>query len=184
MKKLEIVGYRRANLGKNTAKELRAEGYVPAVLYGGQEQVHFYAPTILFNDLLYTPDAYMVTLNIEGTEYKALLQDTQFHPVNDSLLHADFLAVTDKPVKVEIPIKFTGVSPGVLKGGKFTTRLRKLTLRGRAEDMPESVEVDISEMDLGKSIRVSEVRLEGVKILNATSLPVATIEIPRSLRGK
>ncbi|MFT4033254.1 MAG: 50S ribosomal protein L25, partial [Siphonobacter sp.] len=101
MKQLEIVGYKRANLGKKESKDLRIEGYVPAVVYGGAEQIHFYAPTILFRDLLFTPDAYEVTLNIEGDIHKAILQDTQFHPVNDSLLHADFLEITGKPIKVE-----------------------------------------------------------------------------------
>ncbi|PQA59903.1 50S ribosomal protein L25/general stress protein Ctc [Siphonobacter curvatus] len=184
MKKLEIVGFKRANLGKKESKDLRAEGLIPSVLYGGGEQIHFSAPTILFRDLLYTPDAYEVTLNIEGEIRKAILQDTQFHPVNDSLLHADFLEITDKPIKVNVPVKFVGNSPGVIKGGKLVQKLRKITLRGQAENIPDFVEVSIEGLDLGKSVRVAEVNVENVEILNARSLPIATIDIPRSLRGK
>lgn len=184
MKKLEIVGFKRANLGKKESKDLRAEANIPAVLYGGANQVHFYAPAILFRDLLFTPDAYEVTLNIEGDIYRAILQDTQFHPVNDSLLHADFLEITDKPIKVNVPLKFVGNSPGVQKGGKLVQKLRKITLRGAAENIPDAVEINISHLDLGKSVRVNEVKVENVEILNALSLPIATIDIPRSLRGK
>jgi len=184
MKKLEIVGFKRANLGKKGSKDLRAEGYIPSVVYGGGEQLHFYAPTILFRDLLFTPEAYEVTLNIEGEIRKAILQDTQFHPVNDSLLHADFLEITDKPIKVNVPVKFVGNSPGVIKGGKLVQKLRKVTLRGLADNIPDFVEVSIEGLDLGKSVRVSDIKVENVEILNALSLPVGTIDIPRSLRGK
>lgn len=93
MKSIEIVGFKRANLGKVESQNLRAQGYVPSVLYGGDEQVHFYAPTMLFRELLFTPDIFNVTLNIEGTEYNAILQETQYHPVNDALIHADFLQI-------------------------------------------------------------------------------------------
>jgi large subunit ribosomal protein L25 len=185
MKQLEIVGYKRANLGKKASKDLRAEAQVPCVLYGGTEQVHFYAPMILFRDLLYTPDAYEVTLNIEGTTYKAILQETQFHPVSETILHVDFLEIIPgKPVTVEVPLKFEGNSPGVQKGGKLTQKLRKVKLKGEAASIPDYVRVDISDMDLGKSLKVNQLKVEGVSILNNPSLPVATIEVPRSLRGK
>jgi large subunit ribosomal protein L25 len=184
MKKLEIVGYKRANLGKKSAKDLRAETYVPAVLYGGTDQVHFYAPAILFRELIYTPDAYEVTLNIEGTEYRAILQETQFHPVNDQLLHADFLEITDKPIKIQVPLRFVGNSPGVLKGGKLVQKIQKLKVKGPADAIPDFIEVSIEGLDLGKSVKVSELKAEGFEILNPKANPVATIDIPRSLRGK
>lgn len=185
MKKLEIVGYKRANLGKKASRDFRAEGYVPGVLYGGAQQVHFYAPSILFRDLLYTPDVYEVELNIEGDIFRAILQDTQFHPVNDVLIHADFLEVNDdKKVKVNVPIKFVGTSPGVLKGGKLVQKLRKITLKGTVNNIPEFVEVNISHLDLGKSVKVAEINVENCVILNPKSNPIATIDIPRSLRGK
>ena len=185
MKQLEIVGFKRANLGKNDAKAIRAEGNVPCVLYGGASQVNFHVPVILFRDLLGTPDAYEVTLNIEGDEYKAILQDTQFHPVNDMLLHADFLEIVDgKPLKVEVPIRFIGTAPGVQKGGKIIQKLRKLKLKGSADAIPDYVDVDVSSLDLGKTIKVAQVELEGVEILDSPANPIASIEIPRSMRGK
>lgn len=185
MKQLEIVGYKRANLGKKASKDLRAEAQVPCVLYGGTEQVHFYSPMILFRDLLYTPDVYEVTVNVEGTIYKAILQDAQFHPVNEMILHVDFLEIIEgKPLTVEVPLKFEGISPGVLKGGKLVQKLRKVKMRGMASDIPDYVHVDITDMDLGKSVKVSQLKVENVTVLNNPSLPVATVDIPRALRGK
>jgi large subunit ribosomal protein L25 len=185
MKKHEIVGYKRANLGRTESATLRAEGYIPSVLYGNGEQVHFYAPTILFRQLLSTPDAYEVTLNIEGDEYKAILQETQFHPVSDMLLHADFLQIVDgKPLKIEVPVRFVGTAPGVQKGGKLVQKIRKLKLKGTAENIPDYVDVDINNLDLGKTIKVGQVTVEGVEILDSPSNPIASIEIPRSMRGK
>lgn len=130
MKNLEIIGYKRANLGKKGSKDLRAEGQVPCVLYGGKEQVHFYTPMILFKQLLYTPNVYQVDLNIEGVQYKAILQDAQFHAVNETIEHVDFLELDEnKPVRMEVPVRFTGVAPGVQKGGKLISKLRKVQIK-------------------------------------------------------
>lgn len=184
MKKLEIVGFKRANLGKVEAQELRSQGYVPSVLYGGSEQVHFYAPAMLFRELLFTPDIYNVTLNIEGTLYNAILQEKQFHPVNDALIHADFLQIIEgKEIKVDVPVKLTGTSPGVMKGGKMNQKLRKLRVQGLAENIPDYVEVDVTDLDLGKSVKVGAVTPEKYQILTAVSNPIASVEIPRALRG-
>jgi large subunit ribosomal protein L25 len=185
MKKTEIVGFKRANLGRTASQALRAEGNVPCVLYGGTEQVSFHTPAYLFRPLLNTPDFYEVNLNIEGTEYTAILQETQFHPVNDQLIHADFLLITpDKVIKVEVPIKLQGLSVGQQKGGKLVQMLRKLRIQGPAKNIPEEVTLNIEELDLGKSIKVSAIELEGVKILDPVANPVATVTIPRSLRGQ
>jgi large subunit ribosomal protein L25 len=185
MKKHEIVGYNRANLGKTESKALRTEGYVPGVIYGGKSQVHFYAPAILFRQLLTSPEAYEVTLNIEGDEYVGILQDTQFHPVNDQLIHADFLEIVEgKDIKVEVPIRFVGTAPGVQKGGKLIQKMRKLKLRGAVDRIPDFVDVNVADLDLGKTIKVGAVTLEGVEILDGPLLPIASIEIPRSMRGK
>ena len=185
MKQHEIVGYQRANLGKTESKALRIEGNVPCVLYGGKTQVHFYSPAILFRKLLTTPDAYEVTLNIEGDEYKAILQDTQFHPVNDQILHADFLEIVEgKDIRVDVPIRFSGTSPGVQQGGKLIQKMRKLKLRGAYDMIPDYVDVNISGLELGKTVKVSAIQVEGVEILDSLALPIATIEIPRSMRGK
>ncbi len=184
MKKVEIVGYKRADLGKTTAQKLRAEGYVPSVLYGGAEQVHFYVPAILFRPLLFTPDIYEVTLNIEGSIHKAILQDTQFHPVNDALIHSDFLEIIDgKPVTVDVPIKLTGTSEGVIKGGKLNQKLRKLRVRGLAQDIPDYVELDVTSLGLGKSLKVEAVKAGEFEVLSSRNIPVVSIDIPRALRG-
>ncbi|HEY0110639.1 MAG TPA: 50S ribosomal protein L25/general stress protein Ctc [Fibrella sp.] len=183
MKKIEIVGYQRANLGRTESQAIRAEGNVPCVLYGGAEQVHFTVPGILFRPLLFTPDVFDITLNIEGAEYRAVLQETQFHPVNDSLIHADFLLVTDKPVKVAVPVRLVGNAPGVQKGGKLVTRIRKLRVRGPVDSIPEYIDVDVSKLDLGKVVRVGQIVVNGIDMLEEAANPVASIEIPRALRG-
>jgi large subunit ribosomal protein L25 len=184
MKTHEIVGFKRANLGKVQSQELRSQGYVPSVLYGGTEQVHFYAPAMLFRQLLFTPDIYNVTLNIEGTIYNAILQDKQFHPVNDALIHADFLQIVEgKEIKVDVPVKLVGTSPGVMKGGKMNQKLRKLRVQGLAENIPDYVEVSVTDLDLGKSVKVGAVTPEKYQILTAVSNPIASVEIPRALRG-
>jgi len=184
MKQIEIVGYQRANLGRAESQAIRAEGNVPCVLYGGDSQVHFYAPAILFRQLLYTPNVFEVLLNIEGTEYRAVLQEAQFHPVSDVLLHVDFLEVMPgKPVKLAVPVRLVGTAPGVQKGGKLVTRVRKLRVKGTIENIPEFIDVDVTGLDLGKSVRVGQIPVSNIEMLEQASNPVASIEIPRALRG-
>lgn len=185
MKSTEIVGFKRANLGKQEARTLRLEAMVPCVLYGGAEQVHFSAPMYLFRDLLFTPDVYNVTLNIEGTTYQAILQDVQYHPVSDIILHADFLLIQEgKEIKVEVPVRFIGTAVGVSKGGKLVQKLHKIKVQGMADSIPDYVDVPVADLDLGKSVKVGHLKVEGFKILNNTSLPIAGVEIPRALRGQ
>ena len=183
MKSLEIIGFKRANLGKKESKDLRAEAMVPCVLYGGASQVHFHAPMIMFRDLLYSPEAYQVNLNIEGDEYKAVVQASQFHPVNEMLLHVDFLELNEnKEVKMNIPVRFVGVSPGVLAGGKLVTKLRKLKIKALPANLPDFVEVNISDLELGKSVKVSKIEAKNYTILTNAASPVATVAIPRALK--
>jgi large subunit ribosomal protein L25 len=185
MKTIEIVGYKRANLGKTESKQLRLEGHVPSVLYGGEDQIHFYAPMILFRPLVYTPEAHFVSLNIEGTEYKAILQDIQFHPVSETIIHADFLLLKDgSAVKMDIPVHLVGTSPGVTRGGTLIHKRRTLRVKAMPKNMPDSIEVDISKLDFGRAIKVREVVLEGVEVLDPHQASIAVVEIPRALRGK
>ena len=180
MQTIEIIGYKRANLGKNESKKLREDGNVPCVIYGGDEQIHFHAPMILFRDLVYTPGANFVKLNIEGLEIDAILQDIQFHPVSEIILHADFLQLKDdKKIKMEIPVKIIGNSPGVQQGGKILMRIRKLSLMAYPKNMPSFVEVDISGLELGKSIKVEELLSEDYDILNSPLVSVVSVNIPR-----
>jgi large subunit ribosomal protein L25 len=185
MKTVEIIGFKRANLGKSVAKELRLDANVPCVLYGGKEQVHFTAPMILFRDLVYSPDAYFVDLNVEGQTYKAILQDIQFHPVSETILHADFLELKeDRLIKMEVPVRTEGVAPGVLKGGKLVVKQRKLKVKALPNNVPDEIVVSINNLDLGKTIKVGELTTENFTILNAPNIPVVAVDIPRALRGK
>jgi large subunit ribosomal protein L25 len=185
MKSVEILGFKREKTGKKNAKALRLDAQVPCVLYGGESEVHFHSPMIFFRDLVYTPNAHTVDLNIEGDEYKAILQDIQFHPVSEMILHADFLLLKeDKPVKVAVPVKFTGTAPGVQQGGKLVVKTKKLTIKALPKNLPDFITVDISGMELGKSIKVKDLMTEGFEILDAPSNPIVSIEIPRGLRGK
>ena len=180
MKTIEIIGYKRANLGKNESKKLRDEGNVPSVVYGGKEQIHFHSPMILFRDLIYTPGANFVKLNIEGEIKNAILQDIQFHPVSEIILHADFLELSEnKKIKMEIPVKFLGNSPGVLQGGKILTRIRKLSILAYPKNMPEFIEIDISHLELGKSVKVEDILSEQYEILNSPLVSVVSVNIPR-----
>ena len=180
METIEIIGYKRANLGKKNSNKLREEGNVPCVVYGGDEQIHFHAPMILFRDLVYTPGANFVKLNIEGIEKDVILQDIQFHPVSEVILHADFLELQDnKKVKMDIPVKIIGDSPGVQQGGKILIRIRKLSVMAYPKNMPEFVEVDISELQLGKSIKVEDILKEQYEILNSPLVSIVSVNIPR-----
>ena len=180
MKTIEIIGYKRANLGKNESKKLRDEGNVPSVVYGGKKQIHFHSPMILFRDLVYTPGANFVKLNIEGEIKNAILQDIQFHPVSEIILHADFLELSEnKKIKMEIPVKFLGNSPGVLQGGKILTRIRKLSILAYPKNMPEFIEIDISHLELGKSVKVEDILSEQYEILNSPLVSVVSVNIPR-----
>ena len=185
MKTVEIIGYKRANLGKTEAKRLRAEGYVPSVLYGGDAQVHFYAPMILFREIVYTDEAHFVNLNIEGDEYQAIIQDIQFHPVSEAIIHADFLQLfKGKNIKMEIPVHPVGTPPGIQQGGKLIKKLRFLSIRALPKNMPEYIDVDVSKLGLGKSVKVGELETDNYEILNSPLVTIMGIEVPRALRGK
>jgi large subunit ribosomal protein L25 len=187
MKSVEIIGFKRANLEKGDLNQIREEGNVPCVVYGPaiKEQIHFYTPAILFKDLVYTPDVHIVDLNVEGEKMKAVLKDTQFHPVSEMMLHADFLAFSpDKPIKFEIPVEIVGTAPGVQKGGKLEFKTRRVAVKGLAANLPDKIKADVSNLDLGKSVRVGDIKAEGYEILTSPNVTIATIGIPRALRGK
>ena len=184
MKTIEIIGYKRANLGKQEAKRLRKEANAPCVLYGGAEQIHLYTPMALLRDLVYTPSAHFVDLNVEGTTYKCILQDIQFHPVSEMILHVDFLQIfDDKQVKMHIPTALVGKAPGVTKGGSLVKKLRKLPVIAYPKHMPDRIEVDVSGLDLGQMVRVRDVKTVDYTILAVPGIPIASVEIPRALRS-
>jgi large subunit ribosomal protein L25 len=183
MKTIEIIGYKRANLGKSDAKRMREEGNVPCVVYGEEGQIHFYAPMILFRSLIYTPEVYFVNLNIEGEIFHCILQDVQFHPVSDIILHADFLILHDeKPIKMGIPVDFVGRAAGIQKGGKLQVKMRKILVKALPKNMPEKITIDITSMELGDAIKIKDVPVENFEILNNPRVTVATVTIPRLAR--
>lgn len=185
MKTIEIVGYKRANLGKTEAKNLRAEGHVPCVIYGGEEQIHFYAPAILFRELVYTSEAHFVKVNVEGAEYDCIIQDIQFHPVSEMIVHVDFLQwFTGKSIKMDIPVHLTGVSKGVSNGGTLIHKRRSLSIKALPKNMPEHIDLDITALDFGKAIKVSDVITDNFEILDTPQASIAVVEVPRALRGK
>jgi len=185
MKTLEIIGYNRANLGKKSSKDLRRDGNVPCVLYGGEKQVHFHSPMILFRELVYTPNIHKVLLNVEGEEFECILQDIQFHPVSEMIMHADFLQISgDKAIKMDVPVTYVGNSPGVMAGGKLVSKLKKLKVSALPANMPDFIQIDISSLQLGKSIKVNEIAVENYEILDSPRSPVASVELTRAQRGK
>ncbi|WP_420387052.1 50S ribosomal protein L25/general stress protein Ctc [Roseivirga sp.] len=185
MREVEVIGFKRANLGKSESNKLRAEGNVPGVLYGGDEQVHFYAPAIQFRPVLYTPEACFIKLNIEGTEYRAIVQETQWHPVSEALLHVDLLQLfTGKPIKMNIPVKATGNAIGVKNGGTLIVKNPRLAVKALPKDMPEVIEIDVTNLRIGKAIKVGELPTENFEFLTSPIVTVVNVAIPRALRGK
>jgi large subunit ribosomal protein L25 len=183
MKTVEIIGYKRANLGKADSQRLRDEGLVPCVLYGGDEQVHFYSPMILFRELVYTNEAHFVQINIEGAESKAILQEVQFHPVSEVILHADFLKIADeRKIKMSIPTRLVGQAPGVAKGGTLVRKRAALKVYGFPKDMPDHIDVNVSELDFHHAVKVGDMKLPGLDFLDPKQATIAAVEIPRAAK--
>lgn len=184
MKSISIKATKREVVGKKEAKRLRLEGLVPGVLYGGEEPIHFQAPEKEFKSLIYTPNVYLVNLDIDGTVYQSIIQDTQFHPVEEQLLHVDFLRTSDdKMVKVEIPVKTEGFAKGIRKGGKLKLNLRTLKVKAMVKYLPDTININVDDLDLGQSYKVGSLQRENLEFLNAKAVPVVTIMITRAARA-
>lgn len=182
MKTLEIQGALRSQITKQEVKNLRAQSLVPCVLYGGDEQIHFSIPEFDLRDLVYTPDAHMVNLNISGKTYKAILQDIQFHPVTDAINHIDFLQVfEDRSLTMAIPVKITGASEGVKMGGKLVTKGRKLKVKALPKDMPDNIAVDITPLRIGEGIRIRDLNMKGVTFLDSPSNMIVSVRMTRNV---
>lgn len=180
MKTIEIKGSFRTELGKKSSKELRKEGNVPCVIYGKEKNIHFYAHENSFKNLVYTPEAHLVKLSIEDKEYRAVLKDMQFHPVKDSILHADFVEVfSDKTVVISIPVKVTGDSAGVIAGGKLSIKKRNLKVKGFADDLPEALTVDITNLKIHEGIKVGDLSYNKIELLDPKKSLVLSIATSR-----
>ena len=184
MQTIEVKAERRNNLGKSATKELRNSGKVPSVLYGGQEIIHFYAEQNEFNKLLFTPNVYLIDLNIDGKTFKAIIKDLQFHPVTDEVIHVDFLEIFEnKPITIEIPVKLNGLAEGVKSGGKLTLEQRKLRVKGLMKDIPDQLEIDITNLGLGKSIQVGQLSYPNLELMNAKNSVVTSVKLTRAARA-
>jgi len=185
MKTFEIKGSKRVAGGKKAVKALRKEGLVPCVIYGnGNEAVSFAVEEAQFRNLIYTPNIYIVNVDIEGKSYKAILKDLQFHPVSDELLHVDFLEVTDdKPVTIAIPISIEGNSEGVRAGGKLQVEMRKLIVKGLIKDLPDVLKIDITTLGLGKAFKVQDLKFENLEVLNAKNAVVVSVRMTRAAKS-
>lgn len=187
MKTFELKGSLRSDLGKKATKAARREGVIPAVIYGGEnstDAVHFGVNTSDVRKLIYTPEIFLVDLNIDGKEYKAILKDAQYHPVSDQILHLDFLHIfEDKPIVIEVPVVLDGLAEGVKAGGKLSLDMRKLRVKALYKSVPEKLHINIEHLSLGKSIQVGELSFDGLELLNAKNAVVCRVQLTRAARG-
>ena len=181
MKTVTLSGSPRENVGKQDAADLRRNERIPAVLYGGEKQIHF---SISENDakkLIFTPNVYIVELEIKGEKVKAIVQESQLHPVTDRILHIDFLQILDnKPFKIKIPVRLEGFSRGVQNGGRLRQNFRKLKVLGLEQDMPEAVVIDITSLRIGHKRRVSDLSIPGIKFLDPLNAVVVGVQTART----
>ena len=181
MKSITIKGSERESVGKVATKALRNAGLVPCVLYGGNQTVHFSAEEIAFKNLVYTPNAHTVVIDLGGKTFEAVLQDIQVHPISDKILHIDFFQLfEDKEVTMEVPVKITGTSPGVLGGGILNLNTRKLKVKALPKNLPDFVEANISELQMGNKLYVTKLPAENFKLLHPDNTVVAQVRISRA----
>ncbi|HMQ06483.1 MAG TPA: 50S ribosomal protein L25 [Saprospiraceae bacterium] len=185
MEKVHINGEIRQVSGKSINGGLRREGKLPAVIYGRNDNILFSTSAKAVKDIVYTPDFKLAEIDIDGATHLCILKDIQFHPVSEEIVHIDFLKLYDSvPVKLEVPIRFKGSSPGVKLGGKLIQQLRKVKIKTTPEHMVDTMYADISELGLGQAIRVKDlISNENIEIMNNPAVPIATIEIPRALKS-
>ncbi|MFH1295867.1 MAG: 50S ribosomal protein L25/general stress protein Ctc [Bacteroidota bacterium] len=182
MKQVSLSGSLRENVGKKDAKKLRREGKLPCVMYGGREQFHFQTDEKLFSKVVFTPNVFIIELNIDGKEYNTIIQDLQYHPVTDRILHVDFLEVSsEKPIIISIPVKLTGTPQGVLKGGRLIRKARKLKIKAMMEDLPDFIEINIADLDIGDSIKISDLHRDNIEFLDAARNMVVGVRSARTV---
>ena len=188
MKSIEIKGTARTETGKKATKQLRKEGGVPCNLYGearGEnglpQALSFCVPASGLRKLVYTPEIYSVNLDVDGKKYTAVMRELQFHPVSDQLLHVDFYEVNEtKPIVMEVPIKLNGLAEGVRAGGKLAANVRKLKVRAPYTQIPERLDIDVTSLGLGKTIKAGELQFEGLELVTPASVVVCQVKMTRS----
>lgn len=185
MKTITLKGVKRDNFGKKSNKAIRTEGLVPAVIYGGTEvPVHFSLNEKELKELLFTPNSYIVEFDIEGHKETAVLRDAQFHPVKDYTMHLDFYRVLpNKPVSIDIPVSITGNSEGVKQGGKLSVMKRKLRVSGLSQYLPDALNIDITNLGIGKSIFVGDLKYDNLTLLTPATTAICAVMMTRAARG-
>lgn len=181
MKTVELNGTPRPDFGKKATKSVRQAGFVPCVLYGGEKNIHFQVKDEELRAILYTPDVKMAQLNIAGNVYKAVVQEVQFHPVKDTTMHVDFLEVSEnKPVVVSLPVRLKGLAAGVRAGGKLSLDLRKLKIKGLYTNIPAAIEIDVTDLGLGKTMQVGDLHFENLEVMNSKKNLVCSVKMTRA----
>ena len=191
MKEISVSGKVRTDLGKKASKIARSEGLIPCNLYGeakgengAPEALAFLAPMAELRKAIYSPHVYVVNLVIDGKECKAILKELQFHPVTDALLHVDFYQVTEeKPIVVGIPVKLNGLAQGVRDGGRINLSIRKINVKAPYKAIPETLEIDVTELQLGKSIKVGQLHFEGLELATPAEVIVCSVKATRATRS-
>lgn len=183
MKTITIEGQLRTEHGKKAARQIRSQENVPGVIYGGAQEINFFAPAKAFKPLVYTSEFQLAEVKVDGKTYKCILKDLQFDKVEDSLIHVDLLELVDnKKVIATLPLKFTGTSVGVKEGGKLVTKMKALKVKAFPKDLKENIAVDITNLELNGNIRVEDVKAENLEILNSPRIPIASVVMTRQLK--
>ncbi len=185
MKSIEVKGAGRENFGKKSNKDIRREGRIPAVLYGGNgEPVHFSVEARDMKPLIYSPNSYIVDFDIEGRKEKGVIREVQYHPVKDYPMHIDFFRVTaGEPIAIDIPVRVTGNSEGVKAGGKLSIMKRKLRVMGMEQHLPDELVIDITDLGIGKSIFVGDLKYDNLTLLNPATMAICAVMVTRASRG-
>ena len=183
MKSITIEGHLRTDHGKKAARQIRSQENVPAVIYGGAQEVNFYASAKAFKPLVYTGEFQIAEVTVDGKKYRCILKDLQFDKVTDALIHLDLLElVDDKKVVATLPLKFTGTSVGVKEGGKLVIKIKSLKVKALPKDLVETINVDITNLALNANIRVEDVKAPGLEIMNSPRIPIASVVMTRQLK--
>jgi len=184
MKTLAIQAVARAEYGKKATKSVRREGMIPCVLYGAGENVAFSIDEKAVKPLIYTPNSYIVEIDIDGKVEKAVLREVQFHPIREQILHIDFYRVQeDKPVSIAIPVRLTGNAEGVKVGGKLALSARKLVVKGMLENLPDELVIDVTPLKVGQTIFVGDLQFEGLQFVSPATQAVCAVRVTRASRG-
>ena len=183
MKSITIEGHLRTDHGKKAARQIRSQENVPAVIYGGAQEVNFYASAKAFKPLVYTGEFQIAEVTVDGKKYRCILKDLQFDKVTDALIHLDLLElVDDKKVVATLPLKFVGTSVGVKEGGKLVIKIKSLKVKALPKDLVETINVDITTLALNGNIRVEDVKAPGLEIMNSPRIPIASVVMTRQLK--